>query len=110
MENSKENLNEISQIVEKMVDELGFRNLPEEELEDFRSNMELQINKRLGIIILENLNDEGMDEYEKVMSEQPLPDPEKIQALTKKYIPDLEEKVKVGMEQFFKEIVDGYLK
>lgn len=106
MENSKE----IGQLIEKMVSELGFNDLPSEELESFKAGMEIQINRRLGLIILENLSDEGLEEYEKAMSEEPLPDPEKLQALTQKHIPNLDEKVRAGMEEFFKEIMKSYAK
>jgi hypothetical protein len=104
-EEKKTTNNEISPVIEKMIDKLDLRGLPEEDLNNFRSNMEMQISRRLGLIILENLNEEGLKEYEGAMSDVLAPDPEKLQEIIKKYIPDFESKVKKGMDEFFDEIL-----
>ena len=112
MEEKKNNQgeNEISSLVEKIIDEAGLRNLPEEELDDFRANMETQISQKLGSIVIDNLGEEGMAEYEKLLEGSDGVDPEKMDALTSKYIPDLDQKIESEMTDFFRQILKDQIK
>lgn len=113
MDNLKSNFSEensFDPFIETLIDRFQLRNLPEEELNDFKNNMEQQISRRLGLVILENLNEAGLKEYEEALSEILIPDPEKIKEITQKYIPDLGDKVKVALENFIREIEQTFSK
>lgn len=98
--------NEISSLVDKVVEKLDLKGLPEEELKDFRESLEMQITRRLGLIILENLNEEGLKEYEEAVSSDVLaPDPVKLEEIIKKYIPDLDKKIQEGMTEFLNSVI-----
>ncbi len=101
---------ELNPLVEGLIDRFNLRNLSEEDLNEFRANMEQQISRRLGLVILENLSEEGLKEYEESLSDVLIPDPEKINEITKKYIPDLDQKIKVSMEEFVKEMEQSLAK
>lgn len=97
---------EISSLVDKVIEKLDIKDLPEEELKDFRESLEMQITRRLGLIILENLNEEGLKEYEKAVSSDILsPDSSKLEEIIKKYIPDLDKKIQEGMTEFLNSII-----
>lgn len=97
--------NEISTLIDGVVDKLNLKNLPKEELKDFRESLEMQITRRLGLIVLENLNEEGLKEYEKAVSSDVLsPDPVKLEEIIKKYIPDLDKKIQKGMIEFLNSV------
>jgi hypothetical protein len=104
MNNLDQNSTEFNPLIEGLIDRFNLRNLSEEDLNEFRINMEQQISRRLGLVILENLSEEGLKEYEESLSDLLIPDPEKINEITKKYIPDLDQKIKVSMEEFVKEV------
>ena len=92
---------EISVLIDGVIEKLSLKNLPEEELKDFRESLEMQITRRLGLIVLENLNEEGLKEYEKAVSSDVLaPDPVKLEEIIKKYIPDLDKKIQEGLTEF----------
>ncbi|MGI6348162.1 MAG: DUF5663 domain-containing protein [Patescibacteria group bacterium] len=109
MSNSKTNLmdkNEVQTIVDEVVKKLKMENLPPEELSDFKGNLESQITRRLGLVILENLSAEGLKEYEAVVADEDLsPDSEQLEKIIKKYIPDIEEKIKAEMDSFLAQFV-----
>ncbi|HPT08166.1 MAG TPA: DUF5663 domain-containing protein [bacterium] len=110
MNTLNENSTELNPLVEGLIDRFNLRNLPEEDLNEFRVNLEQQISRRLGLVILENLSEEGLKEYEESLSDILIPDPEKISEITKKYIPDLDQKIKISMEEFIKEVEQSLTK
>jgi benzoyl-CoA reductase/2-hydroxyglutaryl-CoA dehydratase subunit BcrC/BadD/HgdB len=98
--------NETSSLVDKVVEKLDLKDLPEEELRDFRESLEMQITRRLGLIILENLNEEGLKEYEEAISSDVLaPDSDRLEEIIKKYIPDLDKKIQEGMTEFLNNVI-----
>lgn len=94
----------VQAIIDEIIKKLKMENLPSEELDDFKNSLESQITRRLGLVILENLNEEGLKEYEEAASEESLsPDPEQMEKIIKKHIPDIEEKIKAEMDSFLKQ-------
>jgi len=98
------NVDAFNPMIEKIIDDLGFRTLPESELNDFRANLEFQLNRRLGLIIIENLDEDALKEYEEIMTSSE-PNLEKISDIIKKNIPDYAEKIKEGLDSFISEII-----
>ena len=94
--------------VQKLIDQImtmgKFAALPEAEEMAFRKNLEMQFNRRLGIIIMQNLPEAGIKEFESLQKDGQ-PDPLELQKILEKYIPDYEVKIKVGMEEFVKEVI-----
>jgi len=96
------------QIVEQIADQIiassGGRDLPEEAKAVFRENLTAQILRRLGLIIIQHLDDEGLKAYEKLTENDILPGTSEMQSFLEQYLPDYEVKVKTGMDEFMKEI------
>ena len=84
------------ELIQKIIDQIilysNLSGMDEYEEYLFRKNIEAQINQRLGIIILSNLNEEGLRKYEDLTKENEIADSKKIEELIIKYIPDYQEK------------------
>jgi len=90
-------------LVDNLIKEVKLNDLPEADYNFLKESLIMQINRRLGSIIMENLNDEGLAEYNELLNEGLIPDAGKLEKLLEKYIPDYEEKVKTGLDEFIKE-------
>lgn len=97
---NKSGADAIAQLADSIIEAAGADQLPEEAKQPFREQLEAQIMRRLGIIVMENLDEEGMKEYEALVADNPVPDPQALQVFLEKRVPDYEEKLKAGMEQF----------
>jgi hypothetical protein len=102
------NENVIQKLADNIITQAGGDKLPDEAKEVFRQNLEAQIMRRLGLIIMEHLDGEGIDAYEKLTRDNPVPPATELQSFLEQYLPDYEEKIKVGMDEFMKEI-SGFL-
>jgi len=92
-------------LVEEIITQANLADLPEGDKKYLRESLLLQLNRRLGLIIAGNLNEEGLEEYGKLLEDGPLPDPKKMQDLLTKYIPGYQEKIKAGLDEFIGQIV-----
>ncbi len=107
---NEDNPNYIQKIIDQIIVSANLGGLPEAEEKIFRENMEAQITRRLGIIIMQNLDGAGLKEYEQLFDGEKLPDPKELQAFLEKYLPDYEEKVKAGMDEFMGEVMQAIAK
>jgi hypothetical protein len=90
----------IAQLADSIITAAGADQLPEEAKQPFREQLEAQIMRRLGIIIMEQLDEAGAQEYETLVKDNPAPDSQALQAFLEKRVPDYEAKIKAGMEEF----------
>ncbi|OGF19754.1 hypothetical protein A3G56_02955 [Candidatus Falkowbacteria bacterium RIFCSPLOWO2_12_FULL_45_10] len=96
----------VQTIAEKIMAAVGSEHLPAEAKELIQENLEAQILRRLGLIIIEHLDEEGLKAYEQLTADGALPTAGEMQSFLEAYLPDYEEKVKAGMEEFMKEVAE----
>ncbi|MDD3284688.1 MAG: DUF5663 domain-containing protein [Patescibacteria group bacterium] len=92
-------------IIQDIIKQANLENLPEQEKQAFASQLEMQFNRRIGLIIMDNLDDASIEEYSKIIKDNPFPNPDELQKFLEKHIPDYGEKLKVGIDNFVKEIL-----
>jgi hypothetical protein len=97
--------NVTEKIVDKIIEVGKLDGLPEPAMSQFKNNMEAQILRRLGLIIISNLEEKDIDEYEAMLKSGSAPDPAELQRFLEGKIPNYEEKIKQEMDDFIKEIV-----
>jgi len=100
----------IDGLIDQLIIAAGLENLPEDEKQDFRDNMNVQINRRIGSIIVENLSEEGLAAYEKLLTDSLVPDPEELNQLLETYLPDYPTKIKAGLDEFLQEVAASFNK
>jgi hypothetical protein len=92
----RENKAQLRFLIEEVIDKLDLRDLSQKDLNNFRDKLEKEINRRIGAVVLENLNNEALKEYEDLIDE----DPAGAMAIVKKHIPDLEGKIRRDISDF----------
>lgn len=103
-------LDPMKKIVAEIISRAGLSGLPEADARYLEENLILQMNRRLGVILIENLPEEGRDEYGKLIADGPVPDPDKLRKIMEKYLPDYQTKIKSGLEAFAQEAVKSLSK
>ncbi len=103
--NNQKSFEHNKELIDLIMKEAYLSNLPEDDKKYLQDTLSLQIDRRLGLIIIENLSEEGRTEYAKLLKNSPIPDPEELQLLLTKYLPDYAEKIKVGLDIFAKEAI-----
>jgi hypothetical protein len=81
--------------------------LPEEELEVYRNKLMQQIEKRLGLISLDALDDQGLEDYEKLLGENPDPSDPQVRDFFSSRIENYEEKIKKALDDFKTEFLSA---
>ncbi|MCF7906912.1 DUF5663 domain-containing protein [Patescibacteria group bacterium] len=81
--------------------------LPEEELEVYRNKLMQQIEKRLGLISLDALDDKGLEDYEKLLGENPDPNDPQVRDFFSSRIENYEEKIKEALDNFKAEFLSA---
>lgn len=84
--------------------------LPSAEKSSFRDQLEIQIMRRLGIVIIDNLDEKGLLEYENLISKEEIPPVEDFQLFLEKHIPGYELKLKNATNEFMMEIMSVMMK
>jgi hypothetical protein len=95
-----EDIDPLESLVDNLIKEVELDDLPEADRNFLKGNLMLQISRRLGGIIMENLDEKGLAAYVEKFGEAILPEGEKLQEFLEEYLPDYEEKIKTGLEEF----------
>ena len=88
----------------KFVDELVKQaeiTLPEEELQAYKKRLVEQVQRRLGLISLNYLDEKGLADFENLLKENP--DVERVREFFSSRIPDYPQKVAKALEDFSQE-------
>jgi len=101
---------EMEAIADNIISRAYLSGLPEADHRYLKETLVLQLSRRLGSIIMENLPEAAQPEYEALLADGPIPEPAKLQALLDKYIPDYPAKVKAGLEEFIQKAIASLTK
>ena len=97
----------ISRFAQQLIEETQKVPLPADYLEDYQARLEDQIVERLGLIALENMDEEGLKQYEAIIKETggdlEKMNYEQVEKLWKKHIKNFEEVMAKGLAEFAKE-------
>ena len=101
---------EMEAIADNIISRAYLSGLPEADHRYLKETLVLQLSRRLGSLIIENLPEAARPEYEALLVDGPIPDPAKLQTLLDKYIPDYPAKVKAGLEEFIQKAIASLTK
>lgn len=108
--NGQPPVDEMEAIADNIISQAYLSDLPEADKKYLKENLILQLNRRLGSIIMENLPAEAQKEYAALLADGPIPDSAKLQVLLDKYVPDYQVKVKAGLEEFIQKAIASLTK
>jgi len=97
----------ISRFAQQLIEETSTVPLPADYLENYQARLEDQIVERIGLIALENMDDEGLKQYEaiikKTKGDLSKMNFDEVEQLWKKHIKNFEALVLKGLDEFAKE-------
>ena len=86
--------------IEKIMAEAGLSELPADYKQQYIDKLQEQVNRRVGLIILDNLSEADSQEFAKTLNSSPAASMEEMRAFFADKIPSLEEKIKAGLAEF----------
>lgn len=100
LQNIGPSLEEMDSLVDQIIERAYLNDLPAKDAAYLRETLSAQINRHLGVLIMENLSSEAQAEYAELIVDDFVPDPLKLQALLVKHVPDYQNKIKQGLQNF----------
>lgn len=90
--------------IANLVKESGL-NLPEDFKQQYIEKLKEQLNRRLGLVLIEDLDEAGLAEFSQLMGQEPQPDFQAIQNFYATKIPNFEQKIQSAMIEFANEFI-----
>lgn len=75
-------------------------NLPEDFQAQYIEKLKEQVNRRLALVLMEELDEAGLVQFSELMSAEPQPDFIAIQNFYKEKIPNFEQKIQASLAEF----------
>ncbi|PWB38995.1 MAG: hypothetical protein C3F02_01135 [Parcubacteria group bacterium] len=100
----------IATYVAELLTKAGIDALPEEFKKDYLQKLRAEVEQRLGIMALGELDEDGLKKFEQIMRENETPDQKMLLEFFNKEIPDFEAKVKKTLAQFSEEFLSSAAK
>lgn len=99
-------ITDIQQFIKTVIKKAGMENLPKKFLDEYEGKLILEAQRRLGILMVKELNEEGVKAFDKLTRENPNPDQKVLLDFFNAYIPDFKQKTEKGLQNFGQEFVD----
>ena len=91
--------------VDAMIQGAGLHTLPDDYLDQYKEQLLIQVERRIGLIILSELNDEDAEHYMKKFAEDDSADPMHVQDFLTTRIENFEEKLRLGLDALVEEFI-----
>jgi hypothetical protein len=93
----------IDVFIEGILKEAKLDNLPAEYKEEYISKLTAQVERRIGIIAMKELDEEGLNEFAILAKSKP--SKEKVERFFTDKVPGFQEKVREGLKEFATEFI-----
>lgn len=95
----------IATYVAELLKKAGIESLPEDFKTDYVQKLTAEVQQRLGIMALTELDEDGLQKFEKIMRENETPDQKMLLEFFNSEITDFEAKVQKTLSQFSEEFL-----
>ncbi|MDP3970518.1 MAG: hypothetical protein Q8P90_02360 [bacterium] len=97
----------MSNFVDNLITEAGLTGIPDDFLEIYKANLMAQVQRRIGIIAIGELNDEKKAEYVTRFIEENDVDPMEMQKYLVENVSDFENKLQIGLQELASEFISA---
>lgn len=104
------NNDDVQQIIDQIIKVADLGKMSEAEELSFRQNLGAQFHKRLGQVILSNLDDEGSKKYLQLIEDKIEPDSQEFKAVIEEHMPNYENVLKLEVGNFIEEAILALVK
>lgn len=100
----------IESYVAELLKKAGIDALPEDFKKEYVEKLRAEVQQRLGIMALAELDEVGVQDLEKLSSQEKTPEPQELLEFFNKRIPDFQQKVSKNLDEFSQEFLAGAAK
>lgn len=99
--------NVIEKFVQEMIKKAGIDNMPEDFKKEYTDKLAVEVQQRLGIMALQELDENGLKEFETLMRDEKEPNPQQLLEFFQGKIPDFNGKLSQTLKKFAEEFISG---
>lgn len=97
----------ISHYVAELLKKAGIDTLPGDFRKEYVEKLTAEVQQRLGIMALSELDEAGVTAFETMSNQEKTPSPRELLEFFNSHIPDFQKKVEASLEQFSQEFLKG---
>jgi len=97
----------LQKYVKQIVEQAGLGGLPESFQRDYMEKLSVEAQRRLGIMALAEIDEQGLKEFDKLTSGAKQPTTKELLDFLNAHIPDFEKKAAVALQKFAEEFIAG---
>jgi len=97
----------IQKFILEMIKKAGIDNMPEEFKQTYSEQLAIEAQRRLGIMAISELDEQGAKDFEDFIAKNPSPEPKVTLEFFNSRITDFENKVQTTLAKFSEEFIDG---
>jgi len=95
--------NFVEQFVSELIVKAGLDKVPENFKKEYAEKISAEVERRIGLVAIKELNSEALDKFDKLMEADTTPD--KLADFFQKNIPDYESKISAALKDFADEFL-----
>lgn len=89
--------------LEELLKAANIATMPEDYKKSYKEKLAMEVNRRIGLVVLNELDKEAIEEFEKLLKKNV--SPEEIQKFISSRVPNLAEVIKKGLDDFAVEFI-----
>jgi len=97
---------DLQQFIKDIIKKAEMENLPKKFLDEYEDKLIMELQRRIGVLMVKELDEQGIKEFDKLMQENPNPDQKILLNFFNVHIPDFKQKLEKGLQDFAQEFVD----
>lgn len=97
----------LEQFISQLMESAGLNNLNEEFKNSYKERLMAQIQERLGLVLMNELDEQGLENYKNLIQGNDKPSPAQIQKFFSDHIDDFKGKSKKALEDFAVEFLQA---
>ena len=97
----------LEQFISRLIESAGLNNLNEEFKNSYKQRLMAQIQERLGLVLMGELDEQGLENYKNLIKANDKPSATQIQKFFLEHIKDFEGKSKKALEDFAVEFLQA---
>lgn len=97
----------ITKFIQDLIIKAGIDKMPDKAKQDYTARLVAIVQKKLGIMALDSLDEEGLKKFEEFTSVNESPNSKELLEFFNTYIPNFIDKVNQALQQFADEFLQG---
>jgi hypothetical protein len=97
---------DLQQFIKNIIKKAGMESLPQKFLDEYEDKLIIEFQRRIGVLMVKELDEQGIKEFDKLIQGNPNPDQRVLLNFFNVHISNFKQKFEKGSQDFTQEFVD----